>query len=222
MPSIRNEGESFTLIELLIVIAIIGLLAALLLPALASARRSADTTGCASNLRQIGMAVTMYADDNQYLPGPLYYTQLSVYRQNDLYYLCGKIVPYLNYPSRTAQWQYAPIFTCPGLKRVVSWAIPTPANPTPETSYWLIKTATVNGRYLRPFGHYGWADPELYSSLAPAASDCWMTEDTDRVNNSSMDAPPAHGNVRNRLYFDDHVRTLSFDKTPFDLNCGYP
>lgn len=64
MKRVPKKNAAFTLIELLVVIAIIAILAALLLPGLARAKAQSGKAKCASNLKQLGTAITLFASDN--------------------------------------------------------------------------------------------------------------------------------------------------------------
>lgn len=69
--SVNKTGSGFTLIELLVVIAIISILAAILFPVFARARENARKASCQSNLKQLGIAIQMYAQDfDEYIAAP--------------------------------------------------------------------------------------------------------------------------------------------------------
>lgn len=107
---LRRTHRAFTLIELLVTIAIIAILAAMLLPVLASARRKAQTINCQSNLRQLSVSTFFYCqDNNDYLPFAWY--DDSDPAQNNFYALLTPLLyhsefdGYSDFESR--------VFSCP-------------------------------------------------------------------------------------------------------------
>ena len=93
MPNIRNNKKKiFTMIELLVVISIIAILAALLLPALNAARMKAHSIACTANLKQLGSAVMVYEGDFGYYPMGEYSPSTSI---NDSRIVLRRIADYL-------------------------------------------------------------------------------------------------------------------------------
>jgi prepilin-type N-terminal cleavage/methylation domain-containing protein/prepilin-type processing-associated H-X9-DG protein len=74
-----GHRAGFTLVELLVVIGIIAVLIGILMPALIAARKAANTTQCGSNMRQIGMAMRLYLDQNKG-KFPAYHTNGGIWR----------------------------------------------------------------------------------------------------------------------------------------------
>ena len=105
----KRTNRGFTLIELLVVIAIVGVLMALIAPAIASTREKATIVSCMNNLKNIGMAAFMYADDHNEVipdvPDTVNYTQ-----NTENVYKCPRDMRPdvgISKPSYTA-WKYTP------------------------------------------------------------------------------------------------------------------
>ncbi|MDW8308661.1 MAG: prepilin-type N-terminal cleavage/methylation domain-containing protein [Verrucomicrobiales bacterium] len=109
-PVEHRSSGGFTLIELLVVIAIIAILAALLLPALGRAKNRAKGIQCASNNRQIGLALMMYADDNNSALPPLNSGTWPAFTSNWWF----KILDEGNYITRSAISNH--VWRCPAVK----------------------------------------------------------------------------------------------------------
>lgn len=101
--------RAFTLVELLVVISIIAILAALLLPAIRMVRDLANTVRCSSNLRQLGMAAVGYAEDGDGLL-PVGLTKPYQYQWT------GYLAAYINDSDVTAPGAMPPVLRCPGAR----------------------------------------------------------------------------------------------------------
>ncbi len=146
IPPRGSEAKCFTLVELLIVIAIIAILAALLLPALNKARAAGHAAKCIGNLKQIATATALYADDNngsirwrrdeddwttRFLFGP---AESSWFRSTLVPYLGGNPVPVVN-SSTLSEYDVMPVAICPNGRRDGQSNIPDNDTNSMNNSY---------------------------------------------------------------------------------------
>lgn len=104
-PVGHTPSAGFTLVELLVVVAIISLLAALLFPVFVRAREKARQCACVSNLRQVSLALLQYAQDNDDRCPPFYRPDANAYWPDS-------VAPYVEGPGTTARRRDR-IFVCP-------------------------------------------------------------------------------------------------------------
>lgn len=127
-----SRRGTFTLIELLVVIAIIAVLAAMLLPALASAKERGRRIACMGNLRQIGLATISYESDYDSLPLTQGNPAMSIGQHSGNSSVYALYQDYLNGPLavdggtavNSVALHTAPVFKCPGSQRPLSGGNP--------------------------------------------------------------------------------------------------
>ncbi len=191
----------FTLVELLVVLGIITLLAAILLPIFLAARERGRATACASNLRQLHLAFSMYAADNGgYLPPYITEPNRQVTRPDGTTFLVPDQSQEL-VASVTPYAQTAGIWFCPddpfaGQEAVVNGR---EYNNTDTSYYYIAGVRYVQG-ILRPM-HLDISDPAVFPFLTDCKSGGFLGQPT-----ADGPGPYSHNGKFQTLFRDGHVK----------------
>jgi prepilin-type N-terminal cleavage/methylation domain-containing protein len=214
-----SRRGAFTLVELLVVIGIIAVLIAILLPALTKARRQSMTVQCMSNMRQVGNAMLIYADqyDGYLFPDKLGWANNTVYLTNPGDGSLAGTGPFgslvLTQPDKANAYTYN---TWP-VKVLGSWnppvmLCPTDTDPLPNAQHTYILNdyfATFNEKYGKALpNHLSPSDAILMGEKTSIQGDYYMEMDTQSDFQKAVD-PYRHGTTvgSNYLMVDMHVDT---------------
>lgn len=215
---IRQRARAFTLLELLVSLAIVAVLALLAMTSTRSLRRSADQATCISNLRQIGIGMLAYAGENGgLLPGPMTGGQRPFISGNNQVLanrnsLIDYIWPYIDIPMlNTGETFYSKIFTCSAGAKAIAAA----GGEARKANYFVhLATYIDAATNLRPFGYKSSGSTTLFpfrlSNIPyPARVLALVDEDNDLLDGATLSpAKPVHEVVRNVLFIDGHVGSI--------------
>ena len=214
-----HRHTAFSLVELLVVIAVIAILAGLLLPAMVRAKQKADQINCVSNLKQFGHALQMYLEDNNdFLPGPLWSGMQASYKSDSteemLYYIGSAYLGAV--PPEGDESRIVNVAVCPGYLRAAP-ALSSISDMEGRICYLLNPDVDPNpGPQVPAFGYPAPESlPLKYGHLGQygGPASIYAITDVDKLNVPDpsvtwwTDLPykPSHGSSRNELFFDWHV-----------------
>ena len=172
----RHAGRAgFTLIELMVTIAIVAILAALALTAMGAAQTQGDRAKAISNMRQIGSAIGLYAaDKDSLLPGPLWPGQLAEFDPTRTGRLVRELAPYFSLET-PAKPVVIDLFMPPAYRRISLAA----SLPTSRTFVMNMAVASGNAT-INPWGSLAANDGSGPLRLGSIPADAWGFSDADR------------------------------------------